>query len=125
MNTRLILSLAVVALLGATAPVVSAQPTELKQQMAQRLPAIDDLRRRLVVGENNAGFLEVRGKATPEETQLVEAENRDRAAVYEAIAKRSETTADTVGKARAKQIANASARGLLIQDADGRWAEKR
>lgn len=125
MNTRLILSLAVVALLGATAPVASAQPTELKQQMAQRLPAIDDLRRRHVVGENSAGFLEVRGKATPEEEQLVEAENRDRAAVYEAIAKRSETTAETVGKARAKQIANASARGLLIQDADGRWVEKR
>ncbi|MFT3829666.1 MAG: DUF1318 domain-containing protein [Opitutaceae bacterium] len=125
MNTRTLLSLVVVALLAVAAPVASAQPAEIKQQMAQRLPAIDDLRRRLVVGENNAGFLEVRGKAAPEETQLIEAENRDRAAVYEAIAKRSETTAETVGKARAKQIANASARGLLIQDADGRWAEKR
>jgi uncharacterized protein YdbL (DUF1318 family) len=125
MNNRLILSLAVVGLLAVAAPAVSAQPAELKQQMAQRLPALDDLRLRQVVGEANTGLLEVRGKASAEETQLVEAENRDRTAVYEAIAKRSETTPETVGKARAKQIANSSARGVLIQDADGRWAEKR
>lgn len=125
MKTRLILSFAIVALFGAAVPIASAQAADLKQQMAQRLPALDDLRRRHVVGENNAGFLEVRGKATPEETQLVEAENRDRTAVYAAIAKRSETTAETVGRARAKQIATGSAKGLLLQEADGRWVEKK
>lgn len=125
MNLRPILLLAALALGGAAAPFASAQSAELKQQMAQRLPALDELRRRHVVGENNAGFLEVRGKATPAETQLVESENRDRAAVYAAIAQRSETTAETVGRARAKQIATASAPGVLVQASDGRWAEKK
>lgn len=125
MKTRLISSLALLALLVAAVPVVSAQSAELKQQMAQRLPALDELRLRHVVGESNAGFLEVRGKASDAEQALVDAENRDRAAVYAAIAQRSETTAETVGRARAKQIAAASARGVLVQDADGKWAEKK
>lgn len=125
MKTRLILSLAIVALLGFAAPAASAQEADLKQRLEQRLPSLDDLRRRQIVGENNSGYLEVRGKATPEETELVEAENRDRATVYELIARRSETTKDTVGRARAKSIATASARGVLIQDTEGRWAAKR
>ena len=125
MNTKLILSLAVVALLGFAAPAATAQQSpDLKQQMVQRLPALDELRRRQVVGEANTGFLEVRGTATPEEQQLVEAENRDRTEVYETIARRSETTKETVGRARAKQIADASARGVLLQDAAGNWAPK-
>ena len=126
MKTRLILSLAVVALLGFAAPAATAQQAaDLKQQMVQRLPALDELRRNQIVGEANTGFLDVRGTATPEAQQLVEAENRDRAAVYEMIARSSETTKDAVGRARAKAIATASARGVLVQDADGNWAEKR
>ncbi len=125
MKTRLILSLSLVALLGAAAPGALAQDVELKQQMAQRLPSIDDLRRRQIAGENNAGYLEARGKATPAEEALITAENADRAAVYDLIARRSETTRESVGRVRAKAIAAASARGVLLQDADGRWEEKR
>jgi uncharacterized protein len=125
MKTRLILSLSVVALFGAAVPAAPAQTSDLKQQMAQRLPSLDELRRSQIVGEANTGYLEVRGKATPEAEQLVADENRDRAAVYEMIARSSETTKDAVGRARAKVIAAASARGVLVQDADGNWAAKR
>jgi hypothetical protein len=124
MKTQLIRSLAIVALLGFAVPAVVAQDASIKQRLAQRLPALDDLRQRQIVGESNRGFLEVRGKATPAETQLVEAENRDRTEVYEAIARRSETTKETVGRARAKQIAAVSARGVLLQDENGNWAPK-
>jgi uncharacterized protein YdbL (DUF1318 family) len=124
MNTQLIRSVAIVALLGFAVPAAVAQDAGIKQRLAQRLPALDDLRQRQIVGESNSGFLEVRGKATAEEIQLVEAENRDRTEVYETIARRSETTKETVGRARAKQIADASARGVLLQDASGNWAPK-
>ncbi len=124
MKTQLVRALSMMALLGFAVPVALAQEPGLKQRLEQRLPALDDLRLRQVVGETNRGFLEIRGKATPEETQLVEEENRDRSSVYEAIAARSETTKDTVGRARAKQIAVASARGVLLQDANGTWAPK-
>ncbi len=125
MKTRILISLLAIALYGAAAPAASAQEPGLKQRLEQRLPAVDDLRRRQVVGETNTGLLEVRGPATPDEQALVAAENSDRAAVYRAIAQRSETTPETVGKARAKQIAAASARGVLVQDENGTWAEKR
>ena len=125
MKTLLIRSLAIVALLGFALPVALAQDGGLKQRLEQRLPALDDLRQRQILGENNRGFLEVRGRATDEETQLVEAENRDRAEVYAVIARRSETTADTVGRTRAMKIAANSVRGALVQDADGNWAVKK
>ncbi len=124
MKTRFLSLLLLAALCGAAAPVATAQDAGLKQRLDQRLASVDDLRTRQIAGENNAGFLEVRGAANPQEQQIVEQENRDRAAVYALIAKRSETTADTVGRARAKQIAAASAKGVLIQDADGKWAPK-
>ena len=125
MKTRILSLLLLVAVFGVVAPVARAQDAELKQRMAQRLVSVDDLRSRQIAGENNAGFLEVRGPANPQERQLVEDENRDRAAVYALIAKRSETTAETVGRARAKQLAAASAKGVLVQDAAGNWAPKR
>ncbi|MBK8476891.1 MAG: DUF1318 domain-containing protein [Opitutaceae bacterium] len=124
MKTQLVRALSMMVLLGFAVPAALAQEPGLKQRLEQRLPALDDLRLRQIAGENNRGFLEVRGKATPEEVQLVEEENRDRSSVYEAIAARSETTKDTVGRARAKQIAAASARGVLLQDANGAWAPK-
>ena len=125
MKTQLIRMFAIVALLGLAVPAAVAQEPGLKQRLEQRLPAVDDLRRRQIAGENNRGLLEVRGKATPEEIQLVEGENRDRTAVYEAIARRSETTPETVGRTRALQIAAASAKGVLLQDVNGVWAEKK
>lgn len=125
MKTRLLPLIAVLALVGFAAPALHAQDAGLKQRMSQRLSSVDDLRRRQVVGETNTGFLEVRGVASAEEQRIVADENADRAAVYKAIAARSETTPETVGKARAKQIAAASARGVLVQDEFGRWEEKR
>lgn len=124
MNTQLMRSLAIVAVLGFALPMAVAQDAALKQRIEQRLPSVDGLRQRHIAGENNRGLLEVRGKASPEESQLVEAENRDRNEVYSIIAKRSETTVDAVAHARAKQIAAASARGVLLQDEKGNWAPK-
>lgn len=125
MKTRLTLSLLLIVLGLGAAPVVRAQDTDLKQRLELRLPAVDDLRRRQIVGENNQGYLEIRGTVTADEAQVVDAENLDRSAVYELIARRSETTKETVGRARAKAIAAASAVGVWLQDADGRWAAKR
>ena len=125
MKTQLIRSLVIVVLFSFAVPMTQAQDADLKQRLEQRLPTMDALRQRQIVGENNRGFLEVRGQATTEETQLVEAENRDRAEVYAIIARRSETTVDTVGRTRAKKIAASSVTGALVQDAEGNWAVKR
>ncbi|MBA4137631.1 MAG: DUF1318 domain-containing protein [Opitutus sp.] len=115
------LCLAVLTLSVSTAFAQSA--AEVRQRMAQRIPQIDDLKAKGAVGENNRGLLEVRdggGNAA----QVVAEENRDREAVYALIAKETGATADSVGRARAKQIASASKSGVWVQDESGAWKKK-
>lgn len=108
----------------AVAPTVFAQNAgELRQRMAQRLSQVDDLKAKGAVGENNRGLLEVRdggGNAAA----IVADENRDREAVYALIAKDTGATPDSVGRARAKQIAAASRAGVWVQDESGEWKKK-
>lgn len=97
----------------------------INRRMAERLPALDALKERLVVGENNRGLVEARGSVTAEEEQTVSAENSDRGAVYELIARTQSTSAEAVGRARARQIAERSKLGLWLQGADGAWYQKK
>lgn len=96
----------------------------IKQRMIDRLPVINDLKARGIVGENNLGFLEFMGDQK-EKADVVKAENRDRKSVYDAIAKKQGTTADVVGKHRAAQIAGKAPAGLMLQDANGKWYKKK
>lgn len=119
--TRILFSIAL--LLPFLAQAESA--TAINSRMVERLPAIDSLKERKVVGENNRGLLEVRGSAAIEDEQVVTDENRDRSAIYELIAKHESTSSDAVARARARQIAERSKSGLLLQAPDGAWYSKK
>ncbi len=111
-----------VALLAA--PAAFAQSAaELRQRMAQRLGQVDELKAKGAVGENNRGLLEVRDGAAAA-AAVVDAENRDREAVYVLIAKDTGTTPDAVARARARQIAQQSRPGVWVQDERGAWKRK-
>ncbi len=111
-----------VALLAA--PAAFAQSAaELRQRMAQRLSQVDELKAQGAVGENNRGLLEVRGGGGSAGS-VVDAENRDREAVYALIAKDTGTTPDAVARARARQIAQQARPGVWIQDERGEWKRK-
>ncbi|AOS45674.1 hypothetical protein Verru16b_02759 [Lacunisphaera limnophila] len=97
---------------------------DIRRRMEQRLPVIDRLKTAETVGENNRGLLEVRGAGGAEAGAVVAEENRDRQAVYALIAKETGATADSVGQARAKQIAAHSRGGVWVQDASGAWKKK-
>ena len=96
----------------------------VKQRMAQRLPAIDALRDRGAVGEDNRGFLAARGALSAAENQTMADENSDRGAVYAALAQQTGSSADQVGRARAKQIAQGSKSGVWLQRENGEWYKK-
>lgn len=102
----------------------SAAADDIKARMKSRLPVIAELKAQGIVGENNKGYLEFIGgkKAKPD---VVAAENEDRKTVYEAIAKQQGTTADLVGKRRALQIAQKADPGEWLQDASGKWIQKK
>ena len=105
-------------------PAYAENAGEIRQRMEQRLSTIDDLKAKEVIGENNRGFVEVRGSGSGDAARYVADENRDREAVYAIIAKDTGALPDSVGRARAKQIANNSRSGVWVQDESGRWLKK-
>jgi hypothetical protein len=117
-NGTLLLVTMAVALLVA----LPATAQDIKARMAARLPVIDDLKARGIVGENNQGYLEFVG--APEKAETVAAENADRRAVYAAIARQTGTSPEAVGRQRAVQIAQKSLPGVRLQKPDGTWYTK-
>ncbi len=97
---------------------------QLRERMAERLPAIDRLKAEGAIGETNEGLLAPRGSANAEAARLIAAENADRKTVYTSIAERTSTDPATVGKARARQIAANSAPGVWLQRENGEWYRK-
>ena len=73
--------------------------------------------------EECASLVEVRA-AEGDAAEVVAAENADRLAVYEAIARKTGSSVAAVGGARAKQIASGSKAGVWVQGEDGSWAKK-
>jgi uncharacterized protein YdbL (DUF1318 family) len=122
MKTRLITFFAALCLVAVSAFAESAG--EIRRRMEQRLPAIDRLKGAEAIGENNRGQLEVRGTGATDAATVVAEENRDRGEVYALIAKETGATADSVGRARAKQIAANSRTGVWVQDESGVWKKK-
>ena len=95
----------------------------VKERMVQRLPLLDQLKTKGVVGENSRGMMELRG-GDVDAGDAVAAENRDRGIVYAEIAKQTRTSVEQVARVRARQIAAASAPGVWLQKEDGTWYKK-
>lgn len=95
-----------------------------KARMTARIAAIDALKLKGALGENNQALLEVRDPAVKEAAAVAAEENKDRAAVYATLAKSQGVTAAEVAKARARQLAANSAKGVWVQDDKGTWAKK-
>lgn len=111
-------------LLALILSVTSGFCQDLKERMKDRLPLIVELKKKGIVGENNLGMLQFVGQ-TKEQENVVKEENNDRVQVYEAIAKQQGTTADTVGRRRAIQIAEKAGAGEWLQDEKGAWYQKK
>ena len=96
----------------------------IKANMQKRLPAINALLKRGVIGEGNDGYLAALGTLTEDERKVVDAENQDRKTVYSAIARQQGATTELVGQRRAMQIAERAQTGTRIQNAEGKWQTK-
>ncbi len=104
--------------------VLAAQGAELKQRFIKRTPAINGMKARGVVGENNTGNLVVRGQVSAQERRIVNEENVDRRTIYTQIAKRNGTPVEIVGKQRAVKIARNAPPGHWLQSPEGKWYRK-
>jgi uncharacterized protein YdbL (DUF1318 family) len=124
MKTLFFRLLLIVGLFSATAAVARAEDLgAVKARMSQRLSKLDQFKGQGAIGENNRGLVELRD-ASPAAGDVVAGENRDREIVYAALAQQTGTNAETVGRARAKQIAAGSAAGVWLQRDNGEWYKK-
>jgi uncharacterized protein YdbL (DUF1318 family) len=114
----------VVAAFGGAAVVHAEDLGAVKARMDSRQGAIDAMKTKQVVGENNRGYLEPRAALAPDEERTVADENSDRRTVYAALAAQTGTNAEAVGRQRANQIAMKSRSGVWIQDPSGAWRQK-
>lgn len=120
---------------------ISSMPDVLKayDEMKARLPQLDALRDRGVVGETNQGLVTVhdKGQATPQDEALVKAENGNRKIVITAMAKailklnKQPESKAAIGQVLPKAAATyadakreAAEPGWWIQLANGRWVQK-
>jgi len=101
----------------------AAGADDLKARFKERLPAINALKAKGVVGENNKGFLEFRG-AGGEGADVVGAENADRQALYQNIAASQGATPDLVGNRSAIKFRDLANPGDWLQDDGGKWYQK-
>ncbi|MEO6994173.1 MAG: YdbL family protein [Lacunisphaera sp.] len=122
MKTRLFSLFAIVLVMGVSAFAENA--VDIRHRMEQRLPQIDALKAQEVVGETNRGYLDERKSGVADAAKVIADENHDRAAVYAYIADQTGSDAETVGRARAKQIAAASRPGVWVQSESGSWVKK-
>jgi len=133
MKKLLALSIAALTLAFAVPQALSAADSAatIKKNMADRKPKIEVLKKAGSVGENKSGYLEAMKKdkddkevkLSDDEKKLIEDENKDRKAVYTAIAKQEGSTVEKVGELRAKQIRSKAAEGEFIQGEDGKWVK--
>lgn len=115
--------LALFLLAGAAVLAVADELSDAQRRMQARLPEVAALKAREALGENNRGLLEARQPAAGA-AALCEAENRDRAVVYAVVARRTGASPESVGRARAAEIARLSRSGIWLQDDSGRWYRK-
>lgn len=100
-------------------------PREVQEKMRERLPRVDALKKEQLVGENRRGFLAILQPLDESQEKIVRAENADRKKIYAFFAAKSGATVRQVGAIRARQIAADSAPGVMIEDEDGAWMEKK
>ena len=123
LTLALILTLAALALLPQSAN-AQAEENGIKQRILQRVGAVDELKIKALVGENNKGLLEQRAMLAPAQTKVMNEENADRKALYAILAKRLGLSVTVVGQGRAESIRKKSAPKLWIQEPSGKWLQK-
>ncbi|MBT3380083.1 MAG: DUF1318 domain-containing protein [Lentisphaerae bacterium] len=116
------------ACLGVMVPgATGAGASGLKARMVARAPRLAELKQAKAVGEDLKGLVQIADetKVTAADKQLVADENRDRAIVYQIIAKQHGSTPGHVGTQRAAAIYKRAKAGVMLQREDGTWYEKK
>ncbi len=101
---------------------------KILNQRKARVPELQALKAKGLIGENNNGFITILKPAlSPAEKALVEAENRSRKFIYNTVVAQNHLEPDGLVKVE-KQFAKTrhalAKKGDLIQGSSGKWVRK-
>lgn len=114
----------VIILISLTFLMIFSVNAGIKERMEARQPELNKLKDSLLIGENNKGYLTVKGKVSEKAQKLVNSENSDRKRVYKKLAKQTKVDITKMETRRAEQIAQKSKKGIWLQKSDGKWYKK-
>lgn len=122
----LMLVLLGIAMLGHVPEARADRMQELQAQFKERLPQIDRLKQQGKIGETWEGWIEKLPQAELNERQreLVEAENSDRAELYQIIARKEGTTSEFVARKNAERNRKNLEPGEWFKMRSGEWEQK-
>jgi uncharacterized protein YdbL (DUF1318 family) len=101
---------------------------KLKERFKQRHPQLVELKDGARVGETTEGYVDfVQANYSKDRSakKLVEAENRDRRALYALIAKKAGTAPETVAKRNARRNFNKAKPHHYLKLRSGKWVQKK
>ncbi|KPK98302.1 MAG: hypothetical protein AMJ95_04900 [Omnitrophica WOR_2 bacterium SM23_72] len=112
-----------------------AQESELGPEVQQaalnrrdRRPALVSWQEKGVLGENKSGLIVIKGAADSSVQALVDAENKDRMVIYQAVAEKNRTSVEEVQKLYAKRLQTDAPTGTPIEvvneDGSSQWRIK-
>lgn len=103
---------------------LASADNSLTQRMKSRLPEVLALKNSGVVGEGTDGKLLVRKEESEKLEKLVMEENKDRAALFVILAKKTGGTPDEVAKKFAQGMASKAKKGHWFKKPSGNWVSK-
>lgn len=104
-----------------------AMPPDMRDRFEKRLPEITALKKNGKIGETFDGYLEATTAANasdPKVAELIKAENTDRLAYYQAIARAAQSNVGYVGELSAMKRFEAAQKGEDLRYRDGTWKQK-
>lgn len=104
-----------------------AMPPDMRDRFEKRLPEITKLKKEGKIGETFDGYVEAvtpADAANPEIAALLKAENADRLAYYQAVARTAQSNVGYVGELSAMKRFEAAIAGEYLRYRDGTWKRK-
>ena len=96
---------------------------DLASRMSARRTAIEALKQKGIVGENNQGYLGF-VTSTKEQADLVDAQNEDRKKGYQIVAQKQGVESAKISQVRAAYYARKTKPGQWYQNKSSRWVKK-
>lgn len=103
---------------------VSPEAKDAAYRRRDRRPELVSFESKGILGESNRALIVMRGAGDARAQQIMAEENSDRMVIFQAIAKKRQSSIDNIQKVYADRLRDRLASGTPVQNEDGSWTIK-